>query len=123
MKDTIKIIQHIHSLVTSGLRGNNPCPVLTQLCMQLWLQWQETILKTTFSSQERKHLKSGREQCDATMKKKIIGTMKDTIKIIQHIQTYIDMGERRNGWERHCETIPAQPKSKLNQKNSNSTSP
>jgi hypothetical protein len=79
-------------------------------------------LKTKFSSEERKLLKSGSEQCDATMKR-IIGTMKDTIKIIQHIQTYIDIGERRSGLERHCETIPAQSESKLNQKNSNSTNP
>ena len=39
--------------------------------------------------------------------------MKDTIKIIQHIHTYVDIGERRSGLERHCETIPAHSKSKL----------
>ena len=35
-------------------------------------------------------------------------------KYLAHTNTYIDIGEIRSSLERHCETIPAQSKPKLN---------
>ena len=65
-------------------KGKKSLSSVTQLNMQLWLQWEEIMLKTKFPS-----------------KVWIIGTMKDTIEIIQHIQTYIDIDERRSSLEQH----------------------